>query len=311
VGTEPAGGPGASPRVLIVIVNWNGREDLAACLRSLRGVLRPAREIVVVDNASTDGSGEMVRGEFPEVTLLESGSNLLFAGGNNLALEWGLERGFDIFLLLNNDTEVEADFLERLVEAAERHPAAGIFGPRIHYLEPRDLIWYAGGEVNLWTGTVRHRGLRRRDAEWEDAPGPTGYVTGCALLVRSAVLREVGLLDPGYHMYAEDVDLCLRARRAGHGCRYEPRSRVYHRISASSGGGLSPYKVYHRAASALRLFRIHASPLQWITVPPVQGLLALGFLARQILGGRGGTARAMLRGLVDGVRGRRRSGPEA
>lgn len=300
--------PGA-PRVLILIVNWNGAEVLGECLSSLAAVTRPDYEILVVDNASSDGSVDLVRERYPDVHVIESSENLLYAGGNNLGLQWGLERDFGLFLLLNNDTEVEADFLEPLVRASMQSDRAGIFGSKIFYADREETIWYAGGRVGRWTGTISHEGLRKKEGEWEDVPRRTDYVTGCCLLIRREVLEAIGLLDEGYHMYAEDVDFCLRARKAGFECRYVPESRLWHKISSASGGGLTAYKLYHRIVSTARLFRLHFPWYSYFTLVPVQVFLTLKFLVALLGRGQGDLIRAAIRGIVDLLRGKRRARP--
>ncbi|MGA9116843.1 MAG: glycosyltransferase family 2 protein [Bacteroidota bacterium] len=255
------------PLVYIILVNWNGRAVTLDCLASLRKSTYPHKKILVVDNASSDGSADAIRATFPEAEVLQTGANLRFAGGNNAGIRRALEEGADMVLLLNNDTTVEEDFLEPLVRRLASDPLAGAAGPRIVYHDDPSRIWYAGGRINFWTGTASHRGIREPDGAPFDTPGETDYATGCCLITRREVLERVGLLDTSYFMYAEDADWCLRARRAGYRIQYEPASRIRHKVSVSSGGHLSFFKIRHKALSTFRFFARHARWYHWPVFP--------------------------------------------
>jgi GT2 family glycosyltransferase len=196
----------------------------------------------------------------------------MFSGANNRGIDIALGDGADFVLLLNNDTEVDPDFLDRMVHAAAGDPSVGMVGPKIYYYEPPDEIWYAGGIVSLWRGLIAHRGIRQRDRGQYDEPGDTGYITACAVLVSRPCIERVGVLDDEYFIYGEDVDWCYRARRAGFRVVYEPGARVWHKVSSSSGGqnvpgGMTPFKVRHKIRSMLMFFRRYASWYHWITIP--------------------------------------------
>jgi hypothetical protein len=135
-------------------------------------------------------------------------------------------------------------------------------GPKIFYADVPDRLWYAGGEVSFWRGVMWHRGIRETDHGQYDLPAETGYVTGCCLMIRREALMCVGMLDPGYRMYGEDADLCMRVRRAGFSIWYEPAARVWHRISVSSGGHLSWSKQRRKTVSTVRFFLRHAACYQ-------------------------------------------------
>lgn len=243
-------------RLGVVVLNWNGRSHLEACLRSLAQSDHPDHFVVVVDNGSEDDSVAWMRTHHPEVELVALEDNLRFAGGNNVGAARALERDAEVLLVLNNDTEVEVDTLLHLARVFD-DDRVGVAGPRIVYAGDRDRIWYGGGRYHRGSGRAAHRALRRSVHESRDPAGPTDWVTGCALAVRAQAWRELLGLDESFYIYAEDVDLCLRARAAGWQIRYEPRALVAHAVSASVGGHFSPFKAYHRTRSRRQLFRRH------------------------------------------------------
>jgi GT2 family glycosyltransferase len=245
----------------VIVLNWNGEEVIGPCLRSLLEVEEPRLSIIVVDNASTDASCEIVRREFPEVELIVNDENLLFAEGNNVGLRHAVRRGGTFFLLLNNDTEVDPSFAARMMDALEDEDV-GIVGPKILYHDDPRRIWYGGGDFYPLIWIPYHRNIRKLSGSVQEAPGETGYVSGCALLVRREVIDEIGYLDPEYTIYCEDVDFCLRARAKGWKCRYQPSAVVWHKVSSSSGGGFTPFKLENRLASTFKLFS-RFRPLWW------------------------------------------------
>jgi GT2 family glycosyltransferase len=258
----------ATPPIAIIVLTWNGRDLTLDCLRSLEDVSTPRLRIIVVDNASTDGTADAVRGRNDRrVTLIENAANLGFAAGNNVAIRRALDEGAEFVLLLNNDTLVAPDFVDHLLRPMLATPEVGITAPKIYFAQPRDQIWFAGGEISMWRGVTRHTGIRERDRGQYDREHDIDYATGCAFLARRAVFEKIGDLDAGYRAYFEDADFCVRAREAGFRIRYVPSARVWHRISASTGGQLSRKKAVRKLAGARRFFGHHARPYHWLTIP--------------------------------------------
>jgi GT2 family glycosyltransferase len=255
------------PRVAIIVLSWNQQAVTLECLASLSHVTYPRYELLLVDNASTDGTPEAVRRAFPGAEVLALPENRLFAGGNNKGIRHALGRGADMVLLLNNDTEVAPDFLGHLVDRALSTPRCGMVSPKILYHGDPRRIWYAGGEVSFWTGTLRHAGIREIDAGQHDAAGETGYATGCCVLVPRDAIEHAGMLDEAYRMYTEDADWSWRLRAAGFSIQYEPRARVWHKVSVSTGGHLSATKMRRKFVSNLRFMARHARWYHWLTFP--------------------------------------------
>jgi GT2 family glycosyltransferase len=272
------------PTIYIVLVNWNGKDVTLDCLASLHAVTYPDRKIIVVDNASTDGSADAIAQRYPDVQLLQQQENLRFARGNNAGIRYALDQGADGVLLLNNDTFVDALFLDAMVDRLFSDPSCGIVAPKIFYADTPDAIWFAGGEISMWTGTMRHTGIRRHDRGQYDTARPIDYASGCCLLTRRAVIEKVGMLDDAYYMYGEDADWSMRVRRAGYRILFEPRAKVWHRLSVSVGGHLSAFKLRNKAISNFRFFARYASWYHWLTFPWMSVLVNLYAAGRYLAG---------------------------
>jgi GT2 family glycosyltransferase len=257
----------SNPLVFIVVLNWNGLKDTEECLVSISGIQYEPFRVIVVDNGSTDLSPGIIKEKFPDVDLIEVKENLRFAGGNNLGMQKAMEGGADYILLLNNDTIVEPLILRELVKGFSSNPGAGITGPKIFYYYAPGTIWSAGGEVIFYRGLSRHRGIREKESEFFSTDTEVDWVTGCALMVSREVVKKIGFLDPEYYMFGEDADYCFRAKEAGYRILFIPGAKVFHKITASTGGGLTPFKAYHRVRSSYIFFRKYAKPGHWLTIP--------------------------------------------
>ena len=248
-------------RIAIVVVNWNGREDTLACLASLREVDYSPLDVVVVDNGSSDRSVPAIRAAFPEVRVIEAGRNLGFAGGNNVGIEAVLAEGADYVLLLNNDTVVSPDLVRELVTVAQASPDVAAVSPKIYYQTEPGRVWYAGARWVPERATFEHVGQGTLDDgdHGDGQPLETAYACGCAMLVPAAVLRRVGLLDSELFLLYEETDWCFRARRLGLRCLIAPRATVWHKVSASFGGRLSPLYAYFDMRNRLLWAKRHLS----------------------------------------------------
>lgn len=257
-------------RIWIVVLNWNGREDTLACLRSLTRVDAPEGcEVLVVDNGSEDGSEQAVREAFPDVHLIQTGSNLGFAGGNNAGIDHALQQGAEAVLLLNNDTEVDPGFLRPMIAELESDERTGIVGAAIAYhYEPGKLWAFGGGRFDVATGWVRHI-QEPVDSEVLGSSGTRHfYVTGCTMLLRRELIEEVGTLSTSYFHFCEDVDLCLNAQRAGWKLAVARDARLTHKVSATTQVS-SPAFLYYNLRSRLNLVRNFGpdgAPSRWAFV---------------------------------------------
>lgn len=226
-----------------VIVMYNSAADIAACLDALLSASDPQLEVIVVDNASSDGGADLVATRFPSVRLLRSLANLGFGGGNNLG--FAHTRG-DSVLVLNPDVRLQPGALNSL-RAAFVDPAVGIAGCKLLYPDGRTLQ-HAGAVIDYPLATTRHRGDGEQDGGQYDQPADMPFVTGAALAMRRAVLQTTGGFDAGFYpVYYEDTDLCYRARQAGWRVVYWPAAVGLHRTSASlDPAGQTYYEYLHR-----------------------------------------------------------------
>ncbi|MBI3243382.1 MAG: glycosyltransferase family 2 protein [Chloroflexi bacterium] len=221
-----------SPRVAIIILNWNGLKDTLACLESLTRLDYPSFELAVVDNGSTDDSVARIGAAHPAVVLIEIGENLGYVGGNNAGLKHAQTIAADYALLLNNDTEVDPGFLKALVDVAESDPKVGIVGPMIYYYDQPDVIWSAGGAIDWSKGLTWMMGLNEREqGQFGTQPRPVSFVTGCALLIKMPIVEQVGLLDDRFFAYYEETEWCVRVTRAGYKILHVPSAKLWHKIS--------------------------------------------------------------------------------
>jgi N-acetylglucosaminyl-diphospho-decaprenol L-rhamnosyltransferase len=258
----------------IVIVSWNVRDLLAACLESVLRNTEHAPHIIVVDNASTDGSAEMVSDRFPQVRLITSDKNLGFAGANNLGMcTWGLDAPRSTLhtppyvLLLNPDTVVHGDALETLVRFMDATPRAGVCGARLIYGDG-SFQHSAFGFPGLWQIALdapgiharlldsRLNGRYSRKLYARGQPFEIDHPLGAAMLVRSDAIRQVGLMDEGFHMYCEEIDWAWRIKEAGWKIYCVPQAEIVH-YAGQSTQQIRPEMILALWTSRLRLYRKH------------------------------------------------------
>ena len=262
-------------RVTVIIVNWNGEGYLERCLGSLRQQTYADREVLLVDNGSTDGSVGLVRGRFPEVRLLALERNAGFAAGNNLGIR--ASQGAYV-ATLNNDTEVEPGWLAALVAGMGSGPRVGMCASKMLFLHQRERINSTGIAVDR-LGIAWDRDGGRLDAEAGLEPGEVFGPCAGAALYRRDLLDEAGGFDDDYFYLYEDVDLAWRARLLGWRAWYCPSARVYH-VHAGAGTEGSPLKSYLLARNRIwTLIKDYPGPQWWLRLPLIwlYDLLAVGY----------------------------------
>lgn len=252
----------------VVILSWNVRDLLRQCLDSVINSPHPtATEIIVVDNASNDGSAELVRAEFPQVKLIVNTVNRGYTGGNNDGIAAATGR---YVLILNPDTRVVGHALSTLVEYADAHPDVGVVGPQLLNLDGsvqssrrRFPTLMTGLFESTWLQSLAPRRVLR-DYYLQDRPDDViqevDWVTGACLLVRREAIQQVGGLDEGFFMYSEELDWCRRIKQAGWKIVYLPQAQVIHYVGQSSDQVAAQRHIYFQT-SKVRYFRKHHGAL--------------------------------------------------
>jgi GT2 family glycosyltransferase len=217
-------------------------------------------ECLVVDNGSKDGTEEAIKNyRLPNMDykFIESGSNLGFAGGNNVGIKDAIKRGFDYVILMNNDLILHKDIVTKLVDYMEKNPDVGLSSPKMYFAkgyefhkdrykesEKGKVIWYAGGIIDRNDVYTFHRGVDEVDKGQYDKIQETDVANGAAVIIRKEVFEKIGLLDTSFFLYWEDADFSERAKRAGYKVMYFPGTWMWHKVSASTGGSGSPTNDY-------------------------------------------------------------------
>ncbi|MCY4018862.1 MAG: glycosyltransferase family 2 protein [Chloroflexi bacterium] len=278
----------------VVIPNWNGRHFLATCLTSLQQQTYGDIEIIVVDNASDDGSQALIRDGFPQVQLITLPENRGFTGACNIGMQ---AANGDIIALLNNDTEVDANWANEIVQGFCRDQAVGMIASKMLLFDKRDHFHTAGDTFGI-DGSAGNRGAWERDIGQYDRVEYVFGACGGAAAYRRSMLDDIGLLDDDFFFLLEDVDLAWRAQLGGYKAMYVPSALVYHHLSASGGGLTASY--YDGRNSIWVLVKNMPSSL----IRKYAGLILIRqvSLAWQALRAwRGAEARARLRGTVRGL----------
>lgn len=251
--------------VAVILVNWNGFDFTRSCLESLRKVDFPDFKVFLVDNASQNQEGPRLKKLFPEIALIENSENLGFAGGNNVGIRYALMQGFSHVLLLNNDTEVEPDFLGEMIRKMNQSLGIGVVQPLILFLHDQKKIWSAGGKWISSLGSAVTLGDREPVVNYRFKKQELDWATGCCMLISREALLQAGLLNEQYFAYFEDVEWSLRFRKAGFRIALAEKAVIYHEAGASSKkknpeGTLSPKVFYYNVRNQFFLIRsLHQS----------------------------------------------------
>jgi GT2 family glycosyltransferase len=226
-----------APPVFVIVVNYNGVKYLKTCLSSLEQQTYRNYRIIMLDNASTDNSVEFTTKNFPKISIIQAKENYGFAKGNNLAIKFALDQKADYVFLVNNDTELEPDLLEKLVSAAESEDSIGIVGPAVYDLKNKGAVQEMGMAVDRFGYPLAIKTLSEKNT-------CVFFVSGCAMLIKSELLRKIGLFDEKYFMFAEDLDLCWRGRLSGYKIIVVEAAKIYHASGGSISGGVLKGSIY-------------------------------------------------------------------
>lgn len=258
-GEEARAAHEAPVKITAVVLNFRRAADTIACVESIRRDA-PGTGVIVVDNASGDGSADRIASALPGIVLIASPDNGGYAAGNNMGIRRALRDGADAVLVLNNDLILDPGCVAALTDALVRNPAWGIAAPLSLLAGAGDVVDFFTGEVLLDHAALHATGRDEpRDGRFT-RPAETGYVTGSAMLIRREVFERTGLLDERYFLVWEDVDYSLRVRNAGYVLGVDPAAIVRHARSASFGDEASPLQRYFFVRNPYLLLRTHLRP---------------------------------------------------
>ena len=272
-------------KIAIIIVNWNGWKDTLVCFKTLLELqVAPTKsrifgrstgisyklQIIVIDNGSSDASVENLKklqnSKTPKLQfeLIENQTNLGFAEGNNIGIKKALDWGADYVVLLNNDTLVDKNLVDSLIEIMEGDKKIDILGPKIYFApgyefhkdyykkeEQGKVIWYAGGKIDWDNVYCSHRGVDEIDEGQYDKQKETDFVSGCCMMIKKKVFDKIGFLDKKYFLYLEDVDFCIRAKQTGFKIVYTPKAHLWHKNASSSEKPGSKIHLYYQTRNRL------------------------------------------------------------
>jgi GT2 family glycosyltransferase len=286
--------PMKNDRFSVIIPNWNGKHYLQVCLDALRQQTYEDIEVIIVDNASEDGSQAFICNYYPEVILVELSDNRGFTGACNAGME--IASG-EYIALLNNDTEVEPNWAQSVVDGLNRHPDASFAASKMLLFDQRDTFHTAGDFYRV-DGMPGNRGVWEKDEGQYDTEEFVFSACGGSSVYRRDMLEDVGFLDDDFYFSCEDIDLSWRAQLQGYRCLYVPSAIVYHQLSATGGGVTASY---HNGRNYIYLLvKDYPTDLwrqYWFAILSTQLRLAWEALKAW----RGAAARARLRGMLRGM----------
>lgn len=248
------------PLVITVILNTNRREDTLAALASLENSSYSNHKIIVLDNASTDGSVQAIRSNHPQVRIIQLTENLGYAGNNNVGIEAAVQDGTDWVFVLNEDTVLASDCIERMISVGEMDTNIGVMGPMVYHHNEPEIIQSAGGRLSLsWQS--EHIAQNERDTGQFSSPVEVDWISGCAILVRKEVIQQVGSLDNRFFYYWEETEWCLRAKKGGWKIVHVPHAKLWHKgVQRDYQPG--PNVTYYSTRNRFLVLEKHNAPLK-------------------------------------------------
>ena len=244
------------PKVIAIVLNWNGKDNTFECLKSLKSVEYPNYEIIVVDNASTDGSQKFLREKFPDITIIENKRNLGFGGGFNVGIREAIKRNADYVLCLSNDVVLDKKILTELVKIGELSDSIGVLCAMEYAYDEPDRIICAGGTIGK-IGLVGGRmfGYGEKDIGQFNEVRETGMLSGPAMMLKVNALLDIGFFDTSYFYGPEDKDMALRLMKKRYKIIFVPTAKFWHKRRGSVGGKFTPLSVFFEVRNSLLYVR--------------------------------------------------------
>lgn len=248
------------PLVISVILNTNRKQDTLECIQSLSAGSYPHHRVIILDNTSNDGSVEAIQIQFPDVQILPLATNLGYAGNNNRGIHAALEQGADWVFVLNEDTTLAPDCIEKLIRVGQTDEKIGVLGPLVYHHNEPQVIQSAGGWLNhIWESG--HSGQNEPDQGQYNHPRQVDWISGCAILVRRETIEQIGVLDERFFYYWEETEWCLRAAKAGWRIFHVPEGKLWHK-GVQRDYHPSPNVTYYSTRNRLLMMKKHHAPAQ-------------------------------------------------
>lgn len=262
-------------KICAVVLNWNGKDIISDTLESLLAVDAKGHEleIVVVDNASTDGSPDLITKKVPQVTFFQNPTNMGYAAGNNRAIRYALKKGADYVWIVNSDIQLAPDSLHHFLEGAQKYPNAKIFGCKIYFApgfefykdrysstDSGKVIWFGGGQIDWKNVLASHRAVDEVDRGQYNYDLESDFITGAVMFINTSLIKNIGGFDVKYCFYFEENDFCQRAVAAGSKLMFLSSPKAWHKNAQSTGMG-SPLQDYFITRNRL-LFGYRYAPMR-------------------------------------------------
>ena len=287
-------------KLAIIIVNWKQYDLTKKCLLSINKTKFNNYKIILVDNESSEKKLNVLLNDFNNLKVIQNKLNLGFGVANNQAITYALDKNYDYVMLLNNDTEVDQNFISPLINCIENNNSIGGVQPLIMNYNKRDLIWSAGGYINKFFGnTTTNKSLEKKlNLDW---------ITGCCMLLKTEVIKKTKLLDENFFAYYEDVDWSLRIKDLGYSLQLVETSLIYHHGSISSNnstseGRLSAYVHYLNFKNHIYFLRKHSEKFNFFGVVLYQLMKLISYSMYFILRFRFNKLKMIYKGLIDGMK---------
>jgi len=287
-------------KLAIIIVNWKQYDLTKKCLLSINKTKFNNYKIILVDNESSEKKLNVLLNDFKNLKVIQNKLNLGFGVANNQAITYALDKNYDYVMLLNNDTEVDQNFISPLINCIENNNSIGGVQPLIMNYNKRDSIWSACGYINKFFGnTTTNKSLEKKlNLDW---------ITGCCMLLKTEVIKKTKLLDENFFAYYEDVDWSLRIKDLGYSLKLVETSLIYHHGSISSNnstseGRLSAYVHYLNFKNHIYFLRKHSEKFNFFGVVLYQLMKLISYSIYFILRFRFNKLKMIYKGLIDGMK---------
>ena len=288
-------------KIAIIIVNWKQYQLTKLCLYSLQKIKYDNYQIILIDNESNPKELKKIKNQFDKIITFPNQKNLGFTGANNIGIEYAIKNDFEYVMLINNDTEVEKNFINPLIELLEKNQNFGAAQPLILNYYNRNKVWSAGGFLNKFFGytyMIKSPEGIKKNIDW---------ITGCCFFLRTDVIKKIGLLDENFFAYYEDVDWSIRIKNAGYDLAFVKSSIIYHHGSKSSKnesneGTLSPFVHYLNIRNHIFLLRKNKDVFNSVGVLFFQFFKIVSYSVYFIVRVRINKLNMVYKGLIDGLK---------